>query len=93
MSIVIAIVLYILIGFVGNCALGIISNAILKKKWKFQTNEDVERELNIAHLEEKGFVMDEATYLDLFIEVLIWPYVHFYAIKGMIKLYKRTPGS
>lgn len=92
MSIIIAIVLYILIGFIGNIILGWISDMILKKKWNIQKDDDFERELNIAHLEEVGYAMDDFTYLEWIKEVLMWPYVQFCAIKGFIKLYKRTPG-
>ena len=93
MSIIIAMVLYILIGFIGNIALGWIGDKILKKKWNMQKDDDFERELNIAHLEEVGHTMDDFTYSDWIKEVLIWPYVYFCAIKGLIKLCKRTPGS
>lgn len=91
MSIIIAMVLYILIGFIGNIILGWISDIILKRKWNIQKDDDFERELNIAHLEEVGYAMDDFTYLEWIKEVLMWPYVQLCAIKGFIKLYKRTP--
>lgn len=91
MIILLTIIAWLLFGLFATTTYGKITNYILKRKWKIKDDAQIEREMQIAHIEQNGETFDNFTYFDWFIEVLLWPLTLWYATKGMMKLYKRNP--
>lgn len=92
MSIIIAIVCYLLLGFILNNLTGIISEIILRRKWKMNKNEFIKALIQETN-EGDGKIITKFTYLDWFMDIVTWPIVECQAIKGFIKLYNKNPRS